>query len=93
VAVGEKEVHWRKRLVAFTVASSPTITRWDEVTHYGVVKASRHVAHGRGVATPGEPIQSGRDSSGYGGRSRIVARVHPLGDISYPLCVIQLRRA
>jgi hypothetical protein len=44
-----------------------------------------------GVANSGEPIQSGRDSNGYDDRSRIVAGVHPLGDISYSLCVIQLR--
>ena len=78
VAVGEKEVHWRKRLVVFTVASSPAITGWDEVTHYGVVKAPRQVEQGCVVANSGEPIQSGRDSGGYGGRSRIVAGVHPL---------------
>jgi hypothetical protein len=93
VAVGEKEVHWRKRLVAFTVASSPAITEWAKVTHCGVVKAPRNVAQGCGVANSGEPIQSGRESSGYCGRSRIVAGVHPRGDISYPLAVIQLRRA
>jgi hypothetical protein len=43
VAVGEKEVHWRKRLVAFIVASSPAITVWAKMTHGGVVKAPRHV--------------------------------------------------
>jgi hypothetical protein len=75
------------------VASSPAINGWAEVTHCGVVKAPRHVAHGRGAANSGEPIQSSRDSSGYGSRSRIVAGVHPLGDISYPLAVIQLLRA
>jgi hypothetical protein len=90
VAVGEKEVHWRKRFVAFTVASSSAITRWAKVTHCGVVKASRHVAQGCGLANSSEPIQSGHDSSGYGGLSRIVAGVHPRGDISYPLAVIQL---
>jgi hypothetical protein len=67
VAVGENEVHWRKRLVAFTVASSPAITEWTKVTHCGVVKAPRHVAQGCGVANSGEPIESGRDSSEYGG--------------------------
>jgi hypothetical protein len=72
-------VHWRKRLVAFTVASSPVITEWVEVTQCGVVKAPRHVAQGCGVANSSEPIQSGRDSSGYGSRSRIVVRVHPRG--------------
>jgi hypothetical protein len=69
VAVGEKEVYWRKRLVAFTVASSPAISGWAKVTHYGVVKAPRHVAQGCGVANSSEPIQSDRDSSEYGGRS------------------------
>jgi hypothetical protein len=57
------------------VASSPAIIGWAEVTQCGVVKAPRHVAHGRGATNSGEPIQSGRDSSGYGGRSRIVAGV------------------
>jgi hypothetical protein len=52
VAVGEKEVHWRKRLVVFTVASSLTITGWAKMTHDGMVKASRHVAQGRGGLTP-----------------------------------------
>jgi hypothetical protein len=51
------------------------------------------VAQGHEVADSGEPIQSGRDSSGYGDRSRIVAEVHPRRDISYLLAVIQLRRA
>jgi hypothetical protein len=82
VAVGEK-VHWRKRLVAFTVASSPAITGWAKITHGGMVKASRHVAQGRGGANFGQPIQSDRDTSGYGGRSKIAAGVHPRGDISY----------
>jgi hypothetical protein len=93
VAVGEKEVHWRKRLVAFTVASSSAITGWADMTHCGVVKAPRHVAQGCRVANSGEPIQIGCDSGGYGSRSRIVAGVHPRGDISYPLAVIQLHRA
>jgi hypothetical protein len=66
------------------VASSPAITGWDKVTHCGVVKAPRQVEQGCVVANSGEPIQSGRDSGGYGGRSRIVAGVHPRGDISYP---------
>jgi hypothetical protein len=82
VAVGEEEVHWRKRLVAFTVASSPAITGWAKMTHDDVVKASRHVAQGWG-ANSGEPIESDRDTSGYGGRSKIATRVHPRGDISY----------
>jgi hypothetical protein len=38
VAVGEKEVHWRKRLVAITVASSPTTTGWANMSHIDVVK-------------------------------------------------------
>jgi hypothetical protein len=86
-------VYWRKRFVAFTVASSPAITGWAKVTHCGMVKALRHVVQGCGFANSGEPIESGHDSSGYGDRSRIVAGVHPRGDISYPLAVIQLRRA
>jgi hypothetical protein len=51
VAVGEEEVHWRKRLVAFTVASSPAITGWAKMTHGGVVKAPRHVAQSCGGLT------------------------------------------
>jgi hypothetical protein len=93
VAVGEKGVHWRKQLVAFTVESSPAITGWAKVTHGGIVKAPRHVAQGREVANSGESIRSGRDSGGYGGRSRIVAGVHPRCDISYPFAVIHLRWA
>jgi hypothetical protein len=84
VAVGEKGVHWRKRLVAFTVASSSAITGWAKMTHGGVVKALRHVVQGCEVANSGEPIQSGCDSGGYCNRSRIVAVVHPQRDISYP---------
>jgi hypothetical protein len=83
VAVGEEEVHWRKRLVAFTVASSPTITGWAKMTHGDVVKAPRHVAQGCGGANSGEPIQSDRDTSGYGCQSKITVEVHPRGDISY----------
>jgi hypothetical protein len=82
---GEKGVHWHKRLVAFTVASSPAITGWAKMTHGGMVKALRHMAQGCEVDNSGEPIQSGCDLGGYGGRSRIVARVHPRCDISYPL--------
>jgi hypothetical protein len=52
-----------------------------------------HVAQGCEVANSGEPIRSGRDSGGYGGRSRIVARVHPWCDISYLLAVIHLHGA
>jgi hypothetical protein len=57
---------------------------WAKMTHCGMVKAPRHVAQGRQVANSGEPIQSGCDSSGYDSWSRIVAGVHPRGDISYP---------
>jgi hypothetical protein len=48
----------------------------------------RHVAQGREVANSSEPIQSGRDILGYGGRSKIVAGVQPQRDISLPLGVI-----
>jgi hypothetical protein len=52
---GRREgMHWRKRIVAFTVESSPAITGWAKMSHYGVVKASRHVAQGCGVANSGE---------------------------------------
>jgi hypothetical protein len=61
------------------------------MTHRDMVKAPRHMAQGREVANSGEPIQSGRDTSGYGGRSRIVVGVHPRCDISYLLAVIHLR--
>jgi hypothetical protein len=54
VAVGEKEVHWRKRLVAITVASSPTITGWANMSHDSVVKVSRHVAQGCKVSNSSE---------------------------------------
>jgi hypothetical protein len=57
---------------------------WAKVTHCDVVKAPKHVVQGHEVANSGESIQSGRDSGGYGGRSRIVAGVHPRCDISYP---------
>jgi hypothetical protein len=46
VAVGEKVMHWRKRLVAITVASSPAITGWANMSHGGVVKVSRHMTQG-----------------------------------------------
>jgi hypothetical protein len=52
VAVGEDGMHWRKRLVAFIVASSLAITGWAKMTHGGVVKALRHVAQGCGGLTP-----------------------------------------
>jgi hypothetical protein len=54
MAVGEKEVYWRNRLVAFTVASSLAITGWAKMSHGGVVKVSRHVAQGCEVANSGE---------------------------------------
>jgi hypothetical protein len=75
------------------VEGSPATIGWAKMTHYGMVKAPRHVAQGREVANSGEPIQSGRDTSGYSGASRIVARVHPRWDISYLLPVIHLRGA
>jgi hypothetical protein len=84
VAAGEKGVHWRKQLVAFTVASSPAVNGGAKVTHCNVVKAPKHVAQDREVANSGESIKSGRDSREYGGRSRIVAGVHPRCDIYYP---------
>jgi hypothetical protein len=91
---GRREgVLWRKRLVAFTVAGSPTTIGWAKMTHCGMVKEPRHVAQGRKVANSGEPIQSSRDTSGYGGRSRIVAGVYPQCGISYLLAVIHLRGA
>jgi hypothetical protein len=72
------------------VASSPAITGWAKVTHGGVVKVPRHMAQGHEVANSSESIRSGRDTGGYGGRSRIVAGVHPRCDISYLLAVIHL---
>jgi hypothetical protein len=52
VAVREEEVHWRTRLVAITVATSPAITGWANMSHGGVVKVSRHVVQGCEVLTP-----------------------------------------
>jgi hypothetical protein len=86
-------MHWGKRLVAFTVVSSPTITGYAKRELQRRGKMPGHVAQGREVANSGEPIHSGCDSGGYGGRSRIVAGVHPRRDISLSLSVIQLRRA
>ena len=77
MAVGEKGVHWRKRLVAFTVASSPAITGWAKMTHGGVVKASRHVVQGCGGLTPASLSRVTMTRAGT------AARVHPRGDISY----------
>jgi hypothetical protein len=54
VAVGEEEVHWRMRLVAIIVATSPTITGWANTSHNGVVKVSRHVAQGCEVSNSDE---------------------------------------
>jgi hypothetical protein len=73
VAAGEKRVHSRKQLVAFTVASSPAMNGWAKVTHYDVVKAPKHVAQGREVANSGEFIRSSRESGGYNGRRETVA--------------------
>ena len=93
MVAGEKGVHWRKQLVAFTVASSSAMIGWAKVTHCGVVKVPRHVAQDLEMANSGESIRSGCDSGGYGGWSRIVAGVHPRCDISYPFAVIHLRWA
>jgi hypothetical protein len=55
VAVGEEGgVHWRTRLVAITVATSPAITGWANMSHDGVVKVPRHVAQGCKVSNSGE---------------------------------------
>ena len=84
MAAGEKRVHSRKQLVAFTVASSPAMNGWAKVTHYDVVKAPKHVAQGREVANSGEFIRIGCESGGHGGQSETVAQVHPQGDFYYP---------
>jgi hypothetical protein len=47
------------------------------VSHGGEVNVPRHVVQGREEAISGEPIQGGRDTLGYGGQSKIAARVHP----------------
>jgi hypothetical protein len=77
VAVGEETSHWRGDSWSITVASSPAITGWTNVSHGGEVNEPRHVVQGCEVAISGEPTQGGRDTLGYGGRSKIVAKVHP----------------
>jgi hypothetical protein len=47
------------------------------MSHSGEVNVPRHVVQGREEAISGEPIQGGRDTLGYDGRSKIAARVHP----------------
>jgi hypothetical protein len=54
VAVGKKEVYWRTRLVATTVASSPAITGWANMSHGSVVKMPMHVAQGCKVSNSGK---------------------------------------
>jgi hypothetical protein len=54
VAVGEEGVHRRTRLVAITVATSPAITGWANMSHGGVVKVSRHVVQGCEVSNSSE---------------------------------------
>jgi hypothetical protein len=62
------------------------------MSHDGEVNVPRHVAQGREEAISGEPIQGGRDTLGYGGRSKIAAEVHPWA-IFLTLGAIQLIRA
>jgi hypothetical protein len=59
------------------VASSPATTGRANVSHGGEINVPRHVAQGREEAISGEPIQGGRDTLGYGGRSKIAVEVHP----------------
>jgi hypothetical protein len=40
--------------VAITVASSPAITGWANMSHGGVVKVPRHMAQGCEVSNSGE---------------------------------------
>ena len=47
-------MHWRTRLVAITVATSPAITGWVSMSHGGMVKVLRHVAQDREVSNSGE---------------------------------------
>jgi hypothetical protein len=54
VAAGEEGGHWRTRLVAITVASSPAITGWAIVSHGSVVKVPWHVAQSCEVSNSGE---------------------------------------
>jgi hypothetical protein len=54
LAVGEEEGHWRTRLMAITVATSPAITGQVSMSHGGVVRVPRHVAQDREVSNSGE---------------------------------------
>jgi hypothetical protein len=80
----KEEGYWRARLVAITVASSPTTTERANVSHGGEVNVPRHVAQGREVAISREPIQSGCDTLEYGDQSKIVTGVYPRRDIYGP---------
>jgi hypothetical protein len=86
VATGGRGGHWRARLVAITVASSPATTRRANVSHGNEVNVPRHVAQGCEVAISGEPIQINRGLLEYGGQSKIVAGVYPQRDIFLPWC-------
>jgi hypothetical protein len=80
----EKEGVTGARLVAITVASSPTTTGRANVSHGGEVNVPRHLAQGCEVAIFDEPIQINCGLLGYGGRSKIVAGVYPRRDIYLP---------
>jgi hypothetical protein len=62
------------------------------VSHGSEVNVPRHMAQGREEAISGEPIQGGRDTLGYGGRSKIAVEVHPWAIFPTP-GAIQLIRA
>jgi hypothetical protein len=87
-AAREGEEYWRKRLVAFTVAGSSAMTGRARASHYDELQRL-------GTCHPSGKWLSLVNLSttavipgGYGGRSRIVAGVHPRDDISLPLCII-----
>jgi hypothetical protein len=62
------------------------------MSHGGEVVVPRHMAQGHEESISGEPIQGGRDTLGYGGRSKIAAGVHPRAIFLTP-GAIQLIRA
>jgi hypothetical protein len=70
-----------RKLSGFHRGKLPGDERTTNVSHGDVMNVPRHVAQGREAAVSGELTRISRGLLGYGGRSKIMARVFPRRDI------------
>jgi hypothetical protein len=81
---GEGEEHWRKRLVAFTVAGSLVMTGCARASHYDeVLRLGTCHPSGRWL-TPVNLSEFGREPSGHDGRAEQFPKLNSGEDLSTP---------